>query len=160
MYVGVQEGLLFFFYCNQFWNENCASLGCFAASSGNSLLAFRDHLSVLFQGSAKFSSTSRGKPEATQNWNVSKDYNKPIQYRFSGKFIQLLHADIGRTDRNDDFDGRFSQLLCEDTYTLFSISQRRCFSITKVSHLMLVLHVFFLSFFFILGTLKYILLSE
>ena len=144
MYIGVQESMLFLSDCCQFWNENCAPLGCFAACSGNSLLTFRDHPSVLFQGSAQISSTSRHKPEATQNWNVSKNYNKPIQYRFSRKIIQLLHADIGRTDRNDDFDGRFSQLLCEGTYKLFSISQRCRFSITKVSHLMLVLHVFFL----------------
>jgi len=99
-----------------------------------------------FKGQRSFC-LSRRKPEGTQNWNVSKNYNKPIQCRFSCKFIQLLHADLGRTDRNDDFDGRFSQLLCEGTYKLFSVSQRRCFSITKVSHLMLVLHVFFLSFF-------------
>jgi hypothetical protein len=71
----------------------------------------------------------------------------------SGCFMRTC----GRTDRNDGVDGRFLQLLCERAYKLFSISQRRCFSITKVSYLMLVWQVYF---FLILGTLTYILLSE
>jgi hypothetical protein len=144
MHVGVQERLLFLSDCSQYWNKNCPLLGCYAASNGNSLLMFRDRLSVpssrLIAVLIYF---------AAQAWSHTKlEFFEKLQSAcpiliFTKIYQVCFMRTEGRRDRNDGADGRFSQLLCERAYKLFPSSQRRYCSIATFSQLMLVRQVFF-----------------
>jgi hypothetical protein len=149
MYVGVQERLLFLSDCNQFWNGNCALLGCYAASRGNSLPTFRDHLSVPSCKGQRSSHLPHGASLKPHRIGMFRKITISVSdVDFHANLSSCFVRTYGRTDRNDGVGGRFSQLLCERAYKLFPISQRRCFSITKVSHLMLVRQVFFFYYYY------------
>jgi hypothetical protein len=73
--------------------ENCALLGCYAASSGNSLLTFRDNLSVPSSGIENPNESLTMGPIGCPETSVRNDHyllrNNPEERSFSFQIIVI-----------------------------------------------------------------------